>query len=201
MSLIHGMLIHVTLKLLISERKTQVQLPCDRVPRTERLGGILHLVRPHVVVSAGETRGYHHLSRHRLIERYRQLIQPPSPGMQITAVAIWEGLKAAGPDYQMSLNDVCVLMPAWFGVLASLFTGLLTYESSESHTAGIAAAAIMAVVPAHLQRSVGGGFDNESVAMTAMCATFYLWCRSLRDAGSWPVAVVAGGMFIIIICS
>jgi len=38
----------------------------------------------------------------------------------------------------------------------------------------------MAVVPAHLMRSVGGGFDNESVAMSAMVLTFYFWVRSLR---------------------
>ena len=32
----------------------------------------------------------------------------------------------------------------------------------------------MGVVPAHLMRSVGGGYDNESVAVTAMTLTFYL---------------------------
>ena len=36
-------------------------------------------------------------------------------------------------------------------------------------------------VPAHLQRSVGGGFDNESVAISALVATFYCWCRALRS--------------------
>ena len=44
----------------------------------------------------------------------------------------------------------------------------------------LAAAAIMAVIPAHIMRSVGGGYDNESIALTAMCATFYCWVRSLR---------------------
>ena len=43
------------------------------------------------------------------------------------------------------------------------------------------AAAIMSVVPAHLMRCHGGGYDNESVAITAMCATFYLWVRALRS--------------------
>jgi dolichyl-diphosphooligosaccharide--protein glycosyltransferase len=41
-------------------------------------------------------------------------------------------------------------------------------------------AAIMAIVPAHLMRSIGGGYDNESIATTAMTLTFYLWTRSLR---------------------
>jgi len=40
--------------------------------------------------------------------------------------------------------------------------------------------AAMSVIPAHLMRSVGGGYDNESVAMSAMMMTFYFWVRSLR---------------------
>jgi len=43
------------------------------------------------------------------------------------------------------------------------------------------AAAIMSIVPAHLMRSVGGGYDNESVATTAMVFTFWAWTRSLRE--------------------
>ena len=38
----------------------------------------------------------------------------------------------------------------------------------------------MAIVPAHIMRSVAGGYDNESIAMTAMCLTFYMWVRALR---------------------
>jgi dolichyl-diphosphooligosaccharide--protein glycosyltransferase len=36
-------------------------------------------------------------------------------------------------------------------------------------------ACIMSIVPAHLLRSVGGGYDNESVATTAMQITFLMW--------------------------
>jgi dolichyl-diphosphooligosaccharide--protein glycosyltransferase len=39
----------------------------------------------------------------------------------------------------------------------------------------------MAIIPSHLMRSVGGMYDNESVAMSAMCLTFYFWMRSLRS--------------------
>ena len=51
------------------------------------------------------------------------------------------------------------------------------------------AAAIMAIVPAHLMRSIGGGYDNESIAVTAMILTFYLWTRALR--GSQPNYIYA----------
>ena len=52
------------------------------------------------------------------------------PGMQITAVSIWKALSAAGKDYAMSLNDVCVFFPAWFGAVATVLTAFLTAECS-----------------------------------------------------------------------
>jgi len=113
------------------------------------------------------------------------------PGMQITSVAIWRAM----PHYMpliglqpMSLNDVCCMVPAWFGITASVSLGALTAECSGTWSAGVVAAAIMAVIPAHTMRSVAGGYDNESIALTAMCTTFYFWTRALR-----PDPAVADG--------
>ncbi|KAL7566257.1 hypothetical protein ACA910_011317 [Epithemia clementina (nom. ined.)] len=55
-----------------------------------------------------------------------------------------------------------------------------------------AAAGIMSIVPAHLLRSVGGGYDNESIAMTAMVLTFACWCKALDDNVPQYVTVVWG---------
>lgn len=157
------------------------------------------------------------------------------PGMQFTAVFIKRVLLQG----KMSLNDVCCYMPAWFGCVASVLTGLMGYECSRSterlsivtvlldliwpqrrseraaqrsagqHSAdpsagraswspavevGVASMGIMAMIPAHLMRSVGGGYDNESVAFTSMTLTFYLWTRSLRsdDAHSHWWGLLAG---------
>lgn len=120
------------------------------------------------------------------------------PGMQITSVYIWETLKMF-PDWAMSLNDVCCFVPAWFGVIATAFLGLLTWECSGSANAGVAASAVMAIIPAHIMRSVGGGYDNESIAVTAMCATFYFWVRSLRNDNSWWWGAVAGVAYIYMV--
>eukprot|EP00927_Polykrikos_kofoidii_P068264 TRINITY_DN6361_c1_g1_i1.p1 TRINITY_DN6361_c1_g1~~TRINITY_DN6361_c1_g1_i1.p1 ORF type:complete len:828 (+),score=94.76 TRINITY_DN6361_c1_g1_i1:64-2547(+) len=143
------------------------------------------------------------------------------PGMQIASVAIWEGLKHVpektvkipkqywkdiptwlaaylpnkgrslhfGP---MSLNDVCCMVPAWFGSLATLLIFFFTWEVSGSSGAGIVAAWIMAIIPAHIMRSVAGGFDNESVAVSAFLLAFWLWCRCVRTPRSWPFAILAG---------
>jgi len=100
------------------------------------------------------------------------------PGMQISAVAIKRILNALGNP--ITLNDVCCYVPVWFGVTATWFLSLFAAECSGSRSCGAFAALIMAVVPCHIMRSVGGGYDNESIAMTAMCMTFYCWVRALR---------------------
>jgi dolichyl-diphosphooligosaccharide--protein glycosyltransferase len=112
------------------------------------------------------------------------------PGMQITAVFLWRTLNAIG--VKMSLNDVCVFFPAWFGAIATFLTALLTKECSGSGTAAVVAALVMSIVPAHTMRSVAGGYDNESLAVTAMCLTFYVWCRALRTPDSWWIGALAG---------
>jgi dolichyl-diphosphooligosaccharide--protein glycosyltransferase len=101
------------------------------------------------------------------------------PGMQMTSVGIWNLLNNV-IGFEMSLNDVCCYVPAWGGVSATFFLGLLTLECTGSWASGASSMAIMAIIPAHISRSVGGGYDNESVAMTALCMTFYFWVRSLR---------------------
>ena len=93
------------------------------------------------------------------------------PAMHLSAAAVHALLVRV--DAGWSLADVCCHVPAWFGVLATVLTGALAREcAGQSAAAGAAAALVMAIVPAHLQRSVGGGFDNESVAISALVATF-----------------------------
>ena len=140
------------------------------------------------------------------------------PGMQFTAVWI---KKWIFPDNETdwTLNNVCVYIPTWFGVLATCIVGAITYEAtlpvnssgslvqflmdivkgektnpvasssskrsrlhlpSPATECALFAMAMMAIVPAHLMRSMGGGYDNESIAVSAMVLTFYFWMRSLR---------------------
>jgi dolichyl-diphosphooligosaccharide--protein glycosyltransferase len=143
------------------------------------------------------------------------------PGMQFTAVAIWQMMKhiparkvkipkeilARVPKWSlayfpnkgrplsfgpMSLNDVCVMAPAWFGAVATFFTFMLATELSGSTTAGLFAAFIMSIIPAHIMRSVAGGWDNEAIAVSAFILVFYLWVRSVRTPRSWPFGILCG---------
>jgi dolichyl-diphosphooligosaccharide--protein glycosyltransferase len=123
------------------------------------------------------------------------------PGMQITAVTIWKTLGALGTGFEMSLNDVCVFFPAWFGAVATLLTGLLTAECSGDRNAGVVASLVMSIVPAHTMRSVAGGYDNESLAVTAMVLTFFVWVRSLRTPKSWPIGALAGLAYVYMVAA
>eukprot|EP00403_Amphidinium_massartii_P001313 CAMPEP_0178383268 /NCGR_PEP_ID=MMETSP0689_2-20121128/6915_1 /TAXON_ID=160604 /ORGANISM="Amphidinium massartii, Strain CS-259" /LENGTH=870 /DNA_ID=CAMNT_0020003485 /DNA_START=56 /DNA_END=2668 /DNA_ORIENTATION=+ len=140
------------------------------------------------------------------------------PGMQFVAVWLWqlmaqvpEGrarwpaallavlpkwtLPANGKEMSfgpMSLNDVCVVTPAWFGALATFLTFLLTLELSRSTNAALVAAGVMSIIPAHLMRSMAGEFDNEAVAVAAFCAVLWFWVLSLRSSWSWPVGLLTG---------
>eukprot|EP00435_Cladocopium_sp_Y103_P023470 s1361_g5.t1 len=58
-------------------------------------------------------------------------------------------------------------------------------------SARVCAMLVVAILPAHLMRSVAGGFDNECMAVSLMNSTFYFWCRSLRSDSSWPWAFLA----------
>mmetsp|Transcript_17670 Transcript_17670/g.40543 ORF Transcript_17670/g.40543 Transcript_17670/m.40543 type:complete len:990 (+) Transcript_17670:39-3008(+) len=162
------------------------------------------------------------------------------PGMQFTSVWIKMFILP-----NMSINDICCYVPAWFGVLATMSTAALCYtavssvrKSSHSKSlltdvpvvsqvtkqlvlplkdvveklliqftgsnwgmanqknppaleAATFTAIIMATIPAHLLRSVGGGYDNESVATTAMQLTFWTWICTL-SASTTKMAVILG---------
>lgn len=99
--------------------------------------------------------------------------------------------EALGLGY--SLNTICVYCPAIFGVVTTIFTAMLANEIADGVSAA-ATALIMAVLPAHLMRSVAGGYDNESMAVAAITGTFFFWVRSLRTPSSWPIAGAAGLM-------
>lgn len=112
------------------------------------------------------------------------------PALMYTARLAHAACAALG--FAVSLNDVCVFLPAYGAVLTVCFVALLAYEASHSADAAIAAAWIAALIPAHAMRSVAGAYDNEAVAMPAIVCALWLWARSLRTPRAWPIALGAG---------
>ncbi|OEU16208.1 putative oligosaccharyl transferase [Fragilariopsis cylindrus CCMP1102] len=119
------------------------------------------------------------------------------PGMQFTSVWIKQFIL---PDW--SINDICCFVPCWFGVAATLATAALCYTAVQS--SAVFTALIMAVVPAHLLRSVGGGYDNESVATTAMQLTFWFWTWTVSSKNTTRatiLGVVTGFMYFYMVAA
>jgi dolichyl-diphosphooligosaccharide--protein glycosyltransferase len=69
--------------------------------------------------------------------------------------------------------------------------GIATMKNPPALESAVFTAFIMSIVPAHLLRSVGGGYDNESVATFAMEMTFWTWTLTL-SATSLTQASILG---------
>jgi dolichyl-diphosphooligosaccharide--protein glycosyltransferase len=96
------------------------------------------------------------------------------PGLTLTAGTIWWGLNSL--NIPLSVETVCVFTAPVFSAFASWATYLLTKEVKGSG-AGLAAAALLAMVPSYISRSVAGSYDNEAVAIFALIFTFYLYIK------------------------
>ncbi len=68
--------------------------------------------------------------------------------------------------------------------------GMATQKNPPALESAVFTALIMSIVPAHLLRSVGGGYDNESVATTAMQLTFWTWTCAMTASTPKKAAIV-----------
>jgi len=108
--------------------------------------------------------------------------------MQFASVGLWKALNYFGVE--ISLNDVCCYTPVWFGVVATMLLTSFVYLVSGQIASALFGGMIMAIIPAHIMRSVGGGYDNESVAVSCLCLTFMLWIYSLHSKDSGKASIV-----------
>ncbi|MBA0810351.1 hypothetical protein Gohar_002355 [Gossypium harknessii] len=96
------------------------------------------------------------------------------PGLTLTAGTIWWLLNSL--NIPLSVETVCVFTAPIFSAFASWATYLLTKEVKGTG-AGLTAAALLAMVPSYISRSVAGSYDNEAVAIFALIFTFYLYIK------------------------
>ncbi|KAL0333859.1 UNVERIFIED_CONTAM: Dolichyl-diphosphooligosaccharide--protein glycosyltransferase subunit STT3A [Sesamum angustifolium] len=96
------------------------------------------------------------------------------PGLTLTAGTLWRILNSL--NIPLSVETVCVFTAPIFSAFASWATYLLTKEVKGAG-AGLTAAALLAMVPSYISRSVAGSYDNEAVAIFALIFTFYLYIK------------------------
>ncbi|GAV87547.1 STT3 domain-containing protein [Cephalotus follicularis] len=119
------------------------------------------------------------------------------PGLTLTAGTIWWLLNSL--NIPLSVETVCVFTAPIFSAFAAWATYLLTKEVKGAG-AGLTAAALLAMVPSYISRSVAGSYDNEAVAIFALIFTFYLYIKTL-NTGSLFYATLNAIAYFYMVCS
>lgn len=118
-------------------------------------------------------------------------------GVPFTSAFFYFLLNGIGID--VSVTNVSLVLPAFMGALTcviAFFLGKELYNNSVGMFTGI----FTAFIPAFIQRSMGGFFDNECVGVFALVLTTYLFMRSLKRDSSLS-AVGAGFALAYLILS
>ncbi|KAL7093657.1 hypothetical protein ACP275_11G052700 [Erythranthe tilingii] len=119
------------------------------------------------------------------------------PGLTLTAGTLWRIFNAL--NIPLTVETVCVFTAPIFSAFASWATYLLTKEV-KGVGAGLTAAALLAMVPSYISRSVAGSYDNEAVAIFALIITFYLYIKTL-NTGSLFYATLNAIAYFYMVCS
>lgn len=127
------------------------------------------------------------------------------PGLMVTAALMYWALRLL--SFAVHIRDVCVMTAPFFAsntTVVAYFFGKEIWDSG----AGLIAAALIAICPGYISRSVAGSYDNEGVAIFALLLTFYLFVKAVNTGSlAWSVAsafayfymVSAWGGYIFII--
>ncbi|MHA1905804.1 MAG: STT3 domain-containing protein [Candidatus Thorarchaeota archaeon] len=91
---------------------------------------------------------------------------------------------------QVSVLYVSLLLPAFMGALTTVVAYFLGRELS-NNTVGMLSALFMAFMPAFIQRTVSGFYDNEMIGVFAIVLTLFFFTRSLKR-GSTSSGIAAG---------
>ena len=132
-------------------------------------------------------------------------LSPPLPlrlppffqGLIWTAGLMYRALHAL--NIPVPVQEVCVLTAPLFSAFCALSTFAFVREI-RGRGAGLAAAALVSVVPSYVSRSVAGSFDNEGVAIFALVTVFFFYTRTL-NTGSLAWAAGLAGAYAYMVAS
>ncbi|KAL9270973.1 Dolichyl-diphosphooligosaccharide--protein glycosyltransferase subunit STT3B-like protein [Drosera capensis] len=117
------------------------------------------------------------------------------PGLMVTAAIMYWGLRFL--RFMVHIREVCVLTAPFFAsntTLVAYFFGKEIWDTG----AGLVAAALIAICPGYISRSVAGSYDNEGVAIFALLLTFYLFVKAVNTGSlTWAVASAFGYFYMI----
>ena len=98
-------------------------------------------------------------------------------GLMVTSAFLYHVMHFL--NITIDIRNVCVFLAPLFSSLTTLVTYHLTKELKDTG-AGLVAAAMIAIVPGYISRSVAGSYDNEGIAIFCMLFTYFLWIKSVK---------------------
>ncbi|CAL9046401.1 dolichyl-diphosphooligosaccharide--protein glycosyltransferase subunit STT3B [Musa acuminata AAA Group] len=117
------------------------------------------------------------------------------PGLMVTAALIYRALRFL--TFAVHIREVCVLTAPFFAsntTLVAYFFGKEIWDAG----AGLVAAALIAICPGYISRSVAGSYDNEGVAIFALLFTFYLFVKAVNTGSlAWSLASAFGYFYMV----
>lgn len=117
------------------------------------------------------------------------------PGLMVTAAFIYWTLRFL--RFAVHIREVCVLTAPFFAsntTVVAYFFGKEIWDSG----AGLVAAALIAICPGYISRSVAGSYDNEGVAIFALLLTFYLFVKAVNTGSlAWALASAFGYFYMV----
>ncbi|KAL3100846.1 hypothetical protein niasHT_025758 [Heterodera trifolii] len=117
------------------------------------------------------------------------------PGLMLTSMFIHRFLNLL--NVTVDIREVCVFLAPLFSSFTVFVTYLLTKEV-QSEGAGLIAAALIAIVPGYISRSVAGSYDNEGIAIFCMLLTYYFWIKSVKSGSIFNSVLCALSYFYMV---
>uniref|UniRef100_A0A8C4ELJ0 Dolichyl-diphosphooligosaccharide--protein glycosyltransferase subunit STT3A n=1 Tax=Dicentrarchus labrax TaxID=13489 RepID=A0A8C4ELJ0_DICLA len=117
------------------------------------------------------------------------------PGLMITSAVLYHVLHFF--HITIDIRNVCVFLAPLF----SSFTAIVTYHFTKELKdagAGLLAAAMIAVVPGYISRSVAGSYDNEGIAIFCMLLTYYMWIKAVKTGSVYWSSICALAYFYMV---
>ncbi|XP_037072176.1 dolichyl-diphosphooligosaccharide--protein glycosyltransferase subunit STT3A-like [Pollicipes pollicipes] len=117
------------------------------------------------------------------------------PGLMVTSAVLYHILHFL--HITVEVRHICVFLAPLFSSLTTLVTYALTRELQDAG-AGLVAAALVAIVPGYISRSVAGSYDNEGIAIFCMLLTYLLWIRAVKTGTLFWATLCAIAYFYMV---
>ncbi|KAG5326748.1 STT3A glycosyltransferase, partial [Acromyrmex heyeri] len=117
------------------------------------------------------------------------------PGLMITSAALYRISWLL--NITLDIRNICVFLAPLFSSLTTIITYLLTKELKDS-ASGLFAAAMIAIVPGYISRSVAGSYDNEGIAIFCMLFTYYMWIKAVKTGAiCWATCAALAYFYMV----